>query len=96
MPDSRFCRFAVQFAVNGYTMIDGVLSATAIDQIINDYLRDMETPPIYLGALKDAKKGYHIAYDIVSNGRLIALEISALTERPENPQQKQIGHQPPT
>jgi hypothetical protein len=89
-----FCRFAIKLYINGYAMIDGVMSATAIDMVVNDYLRDMEIPPIYLALLKDAEQGYHISYDLVANGRLVALEINALGPRP-NVVIQQIGHQPP-
>lgn len=96
MASDAFARFAVQFVINGYTMIDGVLSATAIDCVVNDYLKDMECPAMHLQALQRAKKGYHICYDIVANGRIIGLEITCLAELPPQAPPKQIGHQPAT
>lgn len=94
MAHPGLCRFAVELHCNGYTVIDGTMSAVALDAAVNDYLRELEAPPIFFGMLEKAVKGYHISYDMVVNGRLLALEISAIGDKPTVQQQPRIGHQP--
>lgn len=94
MANDSLCRHAVQFVVNGHTLIDGVMAAAAIDHAVNGFLREMEAPPMYLGILSKARKGYHYAADISINGGIAMLEITTLADAQGGGRETRITHEP--
>jgi hypothetical protein len=92
MADERYCRYATKLTVAGVTLIDGVLSVSALDIMINRVMFENDAPMIILRGLYDKPVGFHMHYDIVVNGQLIAFEITAVsdpvsaTPRPSEPE----------